>query len=463
MTRDEVQQVSLHEKFEEDKSAQRLQREEIVLKKFGLLDHDFHLGPFLLSLLTEQVGGYYEPKTKTVYLLDWLAPEQQKPVLAHELTHALQDQHVDLQKWSEMTHYDVAKNATEDNVHIQTDEADTAREAVLEGQAMVVFMDYGCGRCAQNAGGLDPEMMDRMKDAMADTSDSPVMARAPLVLQQSLIFPYDEGLGFEDAVLVKQGKDAAFGGVLASPPSSTAEILHPATYMTHAPVPVLRLPDIHPLIGAEWAPYDVGVMGELDVEILAELFGGTQIATALTPEWNGGIYYAAQRKSAVSDEAKKSTASIGLLYYSRWKNENSALSFLRVYGGELPRKYSGLARRSKDEERRTTSRSTPRRRVMCCWRFPARASLSARDFRWSWRASCATRSRACSRMRRCRWRGRSSTRRGAAGRNADEDGGGLFDPGLARIMASAGVMRAAIDAQNTAARSASGRYTLVQQ
>ncbi len=80
-------------------------------------------GPFLLSLLTEQVGGYYEPKDKTVYLLDWLAPEQQKPVLAHELTHALQDQHVNLQKWSEVTHYDVAKNAVEDNVHIQTDEA----------------------------------------------------------------------------------------------------------------------------------------------------------------------------------------------------------------------------------------------------------------------------------------------------------------------------------------------------
>ena len=44
--------------------------------------------------------------------------------------------------------------------------------------------------------------------------------------------------------------------------------------MAHAPVPVLRLPDIHPLIDAEYTPYDVGVMGEFDVQILTELFGG---------------------------------------------------------------------------------------------------------------------------------------------------------------------------------------------
>ena len=79
-------------------------------------------------------------------------------------------------------------------------------------------------------------------------------------------------------------------------------------------MPVLRLPDIHPLIDAEYTPYDVGVMGELDVQILTELFGGREMADALAPAWNGGIYYAAQRKSAVTAAEKESTASIGLLY-----------------------------------------------------------------------------------------------------------------------------------------------------
>jgi hypothetical protein len=149
-------------------------------------------------------------------------------------------------------------------------------------------------------------------------------------------------------VLVKGGKEAAFAGVLANPPSSSFEILHPDAYMAHVPVPVLRLPDIHPLLDAEYEPYDLGVMGELDVRILAELFGGREMAEGLAPDWNGGIYYAAQRKGTALAE-KESTASLGLLYYSRWKNPDSAKTFLRIYGSEIPRKYSKVVRRQLDE------------------------------------------------------------------------------------------------------------------
>ena len=99
ISRDEVNHY-LREKFDEDEGAKRMERSEIVLKKFGLLDRDFHLRPFLLSLLTEQIAGFYDNKTKTVNLLDWIEPDEQKPVLAHELTHALQDQKVGLTKWS---------------------------------------------------------------------------------------------------------------------------------------------------------------------------------------------------------------------------------------------------------------------------------------------------------------------------------------------------------------------------
>ena len=90
-------------------------------------------------------------------------------------------------------------------------------------------------------------------------------------------------------------------------------------------------------------------MGELDVSILIELFGGQQMARALAPSWNGGIYYAAQRKSATTVAQKESTDSIALLYSSRWKNADSARSFLRVYTAQLPRKYSHVSRRPKDE------------------------------------------------------------------------------------------------------------------
>jgi hypothetical protein len=236
----------------------------------------------------------------------------------------------------------------EDNKHIQTDEADTARDAVAEGQATAVYLDYALKPTGKTIAST-PEMLEKMEESMVDTSGSPILARAPLLLQESLTFPYSEGLKFEGTVLLKKGKDAAFGDVLASPPGSSFEIMTPDAYMAHAPVPVLRMPDIHPLIDAEYAPYDVGVMGEFDVKVLTELFGGQEIADALAPSWAGGIYYAAQRKSAVTAEEKESTGSIAILYESKWKNADSARTFVRVYSGQLPRKYTTLVRRGADE------------------------------------------------------------------------------------------------------------------
>jgi hypothetical protein len=347
ISRDEVNKY-LRERFDEDEGAKRMERSEIVLKKFGLLDRDFHLRTFLLSLLTEQIAGFYDNKTKTVNLLDWIQPDEQKPVLAHELTHALQDQKVGLTKWSSVSMNGPSHNVQDDNRHLQVDEADTARSAVAEGQAMAVFVDYTLKPSGKTLA-ESPEIADRLKEQVADTSGSPVMARAPLLLQESLLFPYSEGLNFEQSILVKAGKDAAFAGVLANPPSSSFEIMHPEAYMAHAPVPVLHLPDIHPLLDPEYTPYDIGVMGELDVRILIELFGGREMAEALAPEWNGGMYYAAQRKSAATPVEKESTASIGLIYYSKWKNRDSARSFMHTYAAQIPRKYSNVSERTKDE------------------------------------------------------------------------------------------------------------------
>jgi hypothetical protein len=339
--------TELRKKLDEDKDAKRMERSELVLKKFGLLDHDFHLRPFLLSLLTEQIAGYYDAKTHTMNLLDWVPEDQQLPVMAHELTHALQDQRVNLDKWGDQEVPGIAKNVDEDNHHIQMDETDTARQGVLEGQAMLAFGDYALKDTGKTMKDV-PQMAERIEQGAGDMTGSPVMARAPLVLQQALLFPYVEGMAFEEAVLVKAGTERAFAGTLDRPPSSSFEVLHPAQYLAHAAVPVLRLPDIHPLLkAAGYEPYDVGVMGEIDVRMTTELFGGRPMAEALAPNWAGGIYYAAQKKSAVD---KDSTASLGLLYSSRWKNEDSARSFFQVYEDQLPRKYSVLNRRKADEK-----------------------------------------------------------------------------------------------------------------
>jgi hypothetical protein len=344
--RDEVMRY-LVKNFDEDESAKRLQRSEIVLKKFGLLNRDFNLRPFLLSLLTEQIAGFYDDKTKTVNLLNWVDAEEQEPVLAHELTHAVQDQKVGLEKWSSSGFHGISRSVSEDNARVQTDELETARQAVTEGQAMVVFVDYslkGTGRTLADA----PDVGEKIKESAADTSGSPLMARAPLLLQRSLLFPYSDGLSFEQAVLLKRGKDGAFAGVLESPPGSSYEIMNPAAFMAHVPVPVLRVPDVHAVLDANYEPYDVGVMGELDVEILGDLFAGPELGGALAKQWDGGVYSAAQRRSATVAE-KGTAASIGLVYLSRWKSPEAARKFLEIYTAELGRKYAGLKERKADE------------------------------------------------------------------------------------------------------------------
>jgi hypothetical protein len=344
-TRNDVEKY-LTEKMKEDKDAKRMERSEIVLKKFGLLDESFHLQPFLVSLLKEQIAGYYDSKTKTVNLLDWIDPESQKPVLAHELTHALQDQRMDLDKWEDSGNGDkLAKNAVEDNQHIATDEQDTAREAVLEGQAMAVLVDYSLKPMGQSIL-TNPEVIKQRADEQGADADSPVLTRAPLLLQETLLFPYKEGLKFEVDMLTSKGAAGAYAGVLDRPPASSYEIMNPRAYERKAKTPVLKMPDVHGLIDAEYAPYDVGVMGQIDVRILSELFGGAEAAAALTPAWDGGIYYAAQKKNAPD---KKSTASVGLLYLSQWKSEDAAAAFAKMYAGELDKQYSHVTRDTADE------------------------------------------------------------------------------------------------------------------
>jgi hypothetical protein len=117
------------------------------------------------------------------------------------------------------------------------------------------------------------------------------------------------------------------------PPTSSWEIYNPREYeQKHAPA-VPLLPNIHPLTDALYQPYDIGQVGQLDLHILAELFGGDAAAGDLTPAWNGGIYWAGMRRSATT---------LALFYLSEWKSANSARAFAQLYATELGRKYSGF-------------------------------------------------------------------------------------------------------------------------
>ncbi|HTE87631.1 MAG TPA: hypothetical protein VK639_01645, partial [Terriglobales bacterium] len=218
----------------EDEDAQRLRRSELVLKKFGLLPRDFDLQTFLLALLREQVAGYYDPKTKTVNLLDWVDVEQQRPVLAHELTHALQDQSFGLEKWMKAGAGGPAANHGKDptQADIESDETAAARQAVVEGQAMVVLIDYMLEPTGQSLKD-SPQIVEALKQGMlVGTADSIQFHNAPIYLKEALTFPYRYGIDFVADVLAKDGKEKAFAGVFTNPPRTTREIMEPKTYLS---------------------------------------------------------------------------------------------------------------------------------------------------------------------------------------------------------------------------------------
>jgi hypothetical protein len=283
--------------------------------------------------------------------------EEQKPVLAHELTHALQDQHSNLEKWNNQTPVEVSVNYAGDVDHVSRDEMDTARQAVVEGQATAVMMDYMLKPMGKSLV-KDPEVVEAIGQQMNGAESSPVLARAPLLLAESLLFPYREGLSFEQDVWMDQGQAAAFTGTLDQPPTSSWEILNPREYeKRHAPsVPLL--PNIHPLVDPLYKPYDIGQFGQLDLRILVQLFGGEQAARHLTPAWDGGIYWAGQLLSAKTAEAKAKTDSLAIFYLSSWKNAATAQSFAQLYADQLQRKYDRVQLESGGESAARTKPSS---------------------------------------------------------------------------------------------------------
>jgi hypothetical protein len=347
--RDQVQ-AYIEKQLREDEDAQRLKNGEVVLKKFGLLPRDFSVDTFLVQLMREQVAGYYDPQTKFVNLLNWLPPETQMPVLAHELTHALQDQNFGMEKWVRGPNHKKKMSPAET---IADDESTVARHAILEGQAMAVMIDWMLAPVGKSL--LDaPLIVDAMEAGMSQGGDSPVFNRSPLYLQRVLIFPYTYGLDFERALL-KQGKDAAFAGIFQRPPQNTREVMEPAVYLAGEQLPPLGPPDIASLISEkhkspeikgvpsskdeEWELYDAGSIGEFDVSVIAEQFSDAATAKKMYPNWRGGYYYAVKKKGA----AVQQPGDLGLVFVTRWANAEAAEQFRKLWDSYVVPRYHAPA------------------------------------------------------------------------------------------------------------------------
>ncbi|HUS09988.1 MAG TPA: hypothetical protein VMZ30_05935 [Pyrinomonadaceae bacterium] len=211
----------------EQVTAAEMHATELSLRKFGLAPNDFQYRPFIIKLLTEQVAGYYDPKVHKFHLADWLEVEGQKPVMAHELTHALQDQHFNLRRFEKWPHGD--------------SDAELAAHALIEGDATLAMTIY----MAKN-----PLVALAFSRSLLTGVATEQYNQAPRALRESLVFPYLQGSEWATQ-LFKRGGWTMVSNAFARLPLSSEQILHSEKYFSYErPVKVV-LPDLTHLLNAD--------------------------------------------------------------------------------------------------------------------------------------------------------------------------------------------------------------------
>jgi hypothetical protein len=326
----------------DDEETKHLQAEELTLKKFGFVPKIFSTGKFVENMYEEQVSGYYDAHTKVISLLNWVQPEGQLDVLAHELTHALQDQNYNLMTWQHNTPSNHHPTTFQVSANEATAES-SARQAVVEGQAMVVLIDHqfqqrGMDLKLENMRGASEVISQYMSMVIPDT---PALHAAPVFLREAMAFPYREGLVFEMELLDKGGKNLAFQKVFARPPLNTHEILHPEEYESEQKIVAPHIPDLSKILADQYEIEDSGGLGELDVRSLVKQLGDTRLAENIARGWRGGSYLAMKRKGVATGDA--TTADIGIMYVSAWDSSATALRFAKFYADAVPKRYREAA------------------------------------------------------------------------------------------------------------------------
>jgi len=305
----------LVEEQKRDESAKQRYADKRTLEAFGLIPQGFPLDSFMLNLLTDQVAGLYDPRGKQFFIASWISPVEQKPVMAHELTHALDDQYFHLQKW---------QNAVRSN-----DDASLARDAVIEGSALDAMMDYSLRGLHTSVREL-PDVAPFIETGVAGQMEKdPILAKAPAFIRDELLFPYLQGAVFSQAVLKKTSGWSDFKDVFRRPPVSTQQILHPGLYFEDVRPETVKLPNLKSVLPRGYSRLDENVVGEFALSEILKKFLGPGDAHVYAPMWRGDRY------AVYENKASKQTVLVVLLAL---KSEDDAKLFFPAYRKALDQK-----------------------------------------------------------------------------------------------------------------------------
>ena len=337
----------LTQDLKEEYTPREVRQEEAMLKAFGLVSRDFDLEKFLITFFTEQAAGVYDARRKTMLIADWVAPEMQKLVLSHELTHALQDQNFDLEKFE---HGDRSDN-----------DSTNARHAVVEGYATAAMMQELIKPAAlANLPSFGPLLNLMTQRPM---TEFPAFSSAPFFFRFVTLFPYSEGTTFMQAGLTHGGWKR-LNRLFSEPPGTTKEIFEPELYFkpdfgpvevtivggagtkTNAPPRItlskLTLPHPETLSAVPGLGLlDENTLGELGYYSLLGQLISEEEAKKLAPAWLADRYLLYENPPAHQ---------YALVARSRWTSPETALAFFRDYHTILARKFAELRPDSRSGE-----------------------------------------------------------------------------------------------------------------
>lgn len=280
---------------------------ERAYRELGLIPDTLDLRALLLELYTEQIVGYYDPPTSRLYVVEGIPTSAAAPVVAHELVHALQDQHTDLDSL-------VAPARGNDR--------QMAAQAAAEGQATLVMIAL---QAAETAGrriepGALPDLDPMLRPALeSEHAEFPVFARAPRVIRETLIFPYLQGASFVQALHryrpVGADPPIPFGDLL---PTSTQQVIHPVDRFIMARAEPLEIRLTPP--GDGWTVAYANTLGQFEMTILLTEYLGDSAGEVAHP-WAGDRY-------ALLDGP---AGERGFVWYTVWEDSPSADRFATRY------------------------------------------------------------------------------------------------------------------------------------
>lgn len=311
----------IRESFDEEASAEEMAQQEKVIKAFGLLPQDYELRKALIKFMSEQIGGFYDPEKKELFLIDRPmggGAEQKmndEMVMAHELHHALQDQNFGLDRW-----FDVLGDH-EDRIQ--------AYKGLIEGEAQLVGMSYLFGKMGR--GKVDMRQLNRMQEMMMKMSPEGAKFRSvPPYLIENMMFPYTQGAEFAQDLQRKfgwKGMDKFFN----DPPSSTEQILHPEKYFGQRDEPKeISLPgSLLKVAGKGTKELYENTLGEFSASLLLRGLGvPKKVANRSVHGWDGDRFVGMETKDG----------RLIVIWLSTWDSEADAERFELIYRTALQKK-----------------------------------------------------------------------------------------------------------------------------